>query len=717
MQPRANTKNAEQLRRRFRLSIYPVFFILGLLPFVALAGPGDLDPTFGNGGKVISSPSGMNADIGKGMALLPDGKILLVGHVFLAGVPNTGFIVARYTANGSLDATWGTNGSVSVPFPGSQAAAASVAVQPDGKIVVVGSLSLPSAPSDFAIARLNEDGSLDTTFDTDGRVVVSFGEFITPQCAYSDFAQVVQIASDGKIVVGGSSLCFPIGGRFVITRLNTNGSLDSGFATSGRMIHPLIGLMDMLHDLTVLPDGSMVAVGRSDSSINSYRIAIKYNVNGSVGWSHVVAGGGSLNGVAVQSDGKVIATGSRAGKIAAMRFNSDGSVDDSFNTPSTTPAGHASSAAVQPDGKIVAAIAYQPSNENGEFSAIRFNPNGSLDPTFGGDGISDTTVVTTTNSFSEDFGFKLVIQPDGKILIGGSVRETEPEWRFAMVRYRGGNLVSEKARFDYDGDGKSDVSVFRPADSIWYLNRSGAGFTAVQWGNATDRIVPADYDGDGKADIAIYRNGDWWILQSSNGVVRVINFGIAEDKPQAGDFDGDGLDDAAVFRPSNGTWYVFRSTDSGYHAVPFGASADIPQRSDYDDDGKTDLAVFRPANGTWYIQKSTGGFLITQFGLNGDVPVAGDYDGDSKPDVAVWRPSSGDWYILRTSNGQIDRTNFGVVEDIPVPADYNGDGRVDIAVFRPSTGVWYQYLSPSGQWAQQVFGLSGDRPTPSAYGP
>ena len=711
MRPRETARIAHQPSVRNLLFLV---LVLALLPIVSVADPLYLDPTFGDGGKLTSSPTGTNTDVGGGIALLPDGKILAVGGTFFG--PEVGFLVARYTSAGSLDVDWGNNGWVSVTFPGVYSVARSVALQPDGKIVVVGDLSAAGGINAIGVVRLGSDGSLDTTFDTDGRATVSFGEFVIPGgCVFWDSSAVVRIADDGKIVVGGTTTCFPSDSRFVIGRFNSNGSLDTGFAAGGRMIHTHIGLIDRLNDLIVLSDRSIVAVGQSDSSVNSYRIAIKYNETGAVAWSSVLQGGGELNGVAVQADGKLVATGARAGKIAAVRFNANGTVDGTFNTPATTPLGQASSVAIQADGKIVANVAYSEVNSNGWFSAARFNSDGSLDTTFGGDGFVDTRVAPTGDSYAADAGYKLIIQPDGKILIGGHVRLSEPEFRFAMVRYRA-NAVPDNTDFDYDGDGRADISVFRPSNGVWYLDRSTAGFTAVAFGASTDRIVPADYDGDGKSDIAIYREGEWWILQSSDGVVRAHPFGSGEDKPQPGDFDGDGKADIAVWRPSNRVWYVLRSGDWGYHSVEFGATGDIPQRGDFDDDGKTDFALFRPSDGHWYIQRSTGGYATIPWGTNGDVPVASDFDGDNKPDVAVFRPSNGVWYILKSGDGQVIDKFFGMAGDVPIPADYDGDGKSDIAVFRPSDGTWYRINSSSGQWAQQAFGFGSDKPTPGAFG-
>jgi hypothetical protein len=270
--------------------------------------------------------------------------------------------------------------------------------------------------------------------------------------------------------------------------------------------------------------------------------------------------------------------------------------------------------------------------------------------------------------------------------------------------------------FDFDGDGRSDIGVFRPSNGVWYLNRSTAGFTAFQFGQNGDRAVTSDFDGDRKADPAIYRNGVWWRYLSATGSVDAINFGLPGDVPAPADFDGDGKADLAVYRPSTGIWYWLNSSDGAFSAVQFGLLGDIPMAADYDGDGRADINLFRPSNGVWYrINSSTGSFSTTQFGITEDIPVIGDFDGDRRIDIAVWRPSTGVWYWLRSSNGQFVVSSFGMNGDIPSPADFDGDGRTDVAVFRPSTGVWHRLSSSNGAYAAVQFGLNGDAPVQSYY--
>ncbi|MBS1793340.1 MAG: VCBS repeat-containing protein [Acidobacteria bacterium] len=271
---------------------------------------------------------------------------------------------------------------------------------------------------------------------------------------------------------------------------------------------------------------------------------------------------------------------------------------------------------------------------------------------------------------------------------------------------------------DFDGDGRTDLSVFRPSTGTWYASGSTDGvFRAQAFGISTDKPAPGDYDGDGLSDNAVFRDGVWHISNSSNGSYRAEQFGVAGDVPVAADFDADGRTDLAVFRPSNGTWYVRNSADNSFRANQFGLSTDKPAVADYDGDGKADIAVFRPSTGQWWIwQSSNGAYRSPQFGLSGDIPVVADYDADGLADVAVFRPSTGVWYIMQSTDG-LRIAQWGLSTDRPTPGDYDGDNRADLAVFRPATGVWYIMQSWNNTFRANQFGLNGDSPAPAAYLP
>ncbi|HVF30239.1 MAG TPA: VCBS repeat-containing protein [Pyrinomonadaceae bacterium] len=313
--------------------------------------------------------------------------------------------------------------------------------------------------------------------------------------------------------------------------------------------------------------------------------------------------------------------------------------------------------------------------------------------------------------------------PEGSIFAG-------PLNTAFRITYQGGDgndiVVTRvpRAQFDFDGDGRTDISSYRRTGGFWRVQPSSGGAnTSVQWGAPADVITPADFDGDNRTDVAIFRpsTGDWWILNSFTSTVSTIHFGQGGDIPRPADFDGDGRADLVVFRPSDGVWYQLRSLGNQFLAQQFGLSGDQPQILDFDGDGMADLSVYRPADGVWHVwQSATSTYAAFGFGISTDVPVPGDYNGDGRTDAAVFRatadPGQPDFYILFSGQSSYTAVDWGLPEDVPVVGDYDGDGRADIAVYRPSTTVWYLLRSTAG-FSAVAFGLTLDRAIPSAYNP
>ncbi len=371
-----------------------------------------------------------------------------------------------------------------------------------------------------------------------------------------------------------------------------------------------------------------------------------------------------------------------------------------YNRPSYSPDG-AKIILVYDGGVDITAQDIWTMNADGT-NLVRF-PVGRSSPSYSPDGAK----VVHTCCFNIDAGMD-GIRVNGTILtLGGG--DTLPDWQPI--------LAPRRVPFDFDGDGRSDISVFRPADRIWYLLRSQGGFTALQWGLATDTLVPADYDGDLKIDIAVWRSSDrnFYIFNSFNNTVRIENFGLSGDVPTGGDFDGDGKADLAVYRGGAQGIFYYRGSSGNPNGnitiIPWGISGDKPVAGDFDGDGKTDAAIFRPSSGVWYVRQSTDGQLLANaFGLANDTLVPADYDADGKTDLAVYR--DGIWYILRSLQG-FTAFQYGLSNDVPAPADYDGDGRADAAVYR--NGIWWILKTQSGTTEVVSFGLGGDKPIPAAY--
>ncbi len=274
--------------------------------------------------------------------------------------------------------------------------------------------------------------------------------------------------------------------------------------------------------------------------------------------------------------------------------------------------------------------------------------------------------------------------------------------------------------FDFDGDRKTDIAIFRPAPGEWWYSRSSNNqVAALQFGLSTDKIVPGDFTGDGKTDIAVWRpsTGFWFVLRSEDNSFFSFPFGSSGDIPAPADYDGDGKADAAVFRPATSTWFIRRSSDGGTTITNFGIAEDKPVVADYDGDGKADIAIFRPSVGQWWYQRSSNGQVAAlQFGQSTDKPVPADYTGDGKADIAFFRPSNGNWYILRSEDNTFFSFPFGTNGDIPAVGDYDGDGKADTAVFRPSNNTWFVNRTTAGVLITN-FGAAGDQPIPSAFLP
>lgn len=356
--------------------------------------------------------------------------------------------------------------------------------------------------------------------------------------------------------------------------------------------------------------------------------------------------------------------------------------------------------------------------QNGYNGMLQGGTNNPITTRLGWSGDSGGYIVTTVRlplaAAGQNVQFKWRFGADDNTGVDG--------WYIDTVRVNGNTVCTpvfnnSRPPADFDGDGKTDVSVFRDSAGDWYLNRSTAGFTAMHFGSSGDIPAPGDFDGDGKADVAVFRpsTGVWYIFRSSDSQYVVRQFGLNGDVPRAGDFDGDGKADLAVFRGSEGRWYWLNSSNDAFNVVSFGLNGDQALSGDWDGDGKADVSVFRPSNGVWYrLNSSNGSFTAVGFGLATDRPVPGDFDGDGKTDVAVWRPSNGTWYSLRSSDGQYSVIQFGLSGDVPAPGDYDGDGKFDQAVYR--AGLWYLNRSTAG-FQVVSFGLPADTPIPSKYIP
>ncbi len=273
----------------------------------------------------------------------------------------------------------------------------------------------------------------------------------------------------------------------------------------------------------------------------------------------------------------------------------------------------------------------------------------------------------------------------------------------------------------------ADLAIWRPSTGTWWVMGGGQGSqqVSVQWGAANDKPVPGDYDGDGKTDFSVFRpdnnahTGTWYVLYSSSNSWTSFIFGIESDKVVQADYDGDGKTDAAVWRATDGVWYIYRSSDGGITYTQFGSNGDVPSPGDYDGDGKADVGVWRNSNTSFYSLNSSNQVMQTLgFTQSSTQPVSADYDGDGRADYAI--RSGANWIILNSSTGVIQSpVSWQQSGDVSVHNDYDGDGKVDIAVWRDSNGNWYirqsSLIGQSGELRQVQWGMAGDKPVPAFY--
>jgi photosystem II stability/assembly factor-like uncharacterized protein len=309
------------------------------------------------------------------------------------------------------------------------------------------------------------------------------------------------------------------------------------------------------------------------------------------------------------------------------------------------------------------------------------------------------------NPYPDNYIYRLEYDAANKLLHAGAL------WGIYSI------TTVPRTSADFDGDGRADVSVYRPSSGSWFwLNSGSGGFHEMRFGLSSDLIVPGDYDADGQTDLVVFRpsEGNWYLNRSREGF-GVVRWGMAGDIPIQGDFDGDEKADIVIYRPTTGTWWFDLRQPYGQFTISFGIEGDIPVAGDYDSDGISNMAVFRPSKGTWYVRRydPVEGLIVVdsiRFGMAGDIPVPKDYDGDGSVDIAVFRPSTGEWWIRRSHDLSVVVARWGMQSDVPVPSDYDGDGRTDIAVYR--SGVWYILESAHGSAAYSYFGLGSDLPVP-----
>jgi len=418
--------------------------------------PGALDPTFNSCGTtpgIVTTPVAGGIII-TDMAIQPDGKIVTMG----SNVSN-GTTLVRYNPDGSLDANFNSTGIVITP----DVSGRGLTLQPDGKIVVAGYVP-KGGYYDFAVVRYNPNGGLDTTFNGTGKVTTHIRtNFAGSWGDWEDYGEDVVVQPDGKIVVIGSSNVSPgiAYGEITVVRYHSDGSLDTTFNNTGKVMLDSGGVGQQIATAVVLqPDGKIVVAGQNSLSF----IVTRYNPNGDLDTTFNGTGKVTLpiNGfaydMALQSDGKIVLVGEEDFQgLVVLRCNLDGSLDTTF-ARITDGVRDGTSVVVQPDGKIVVTGRVKLANTQTKpifsfgFSLIRYNSDGSLDMTFNNTGKVDTSV----NKGSTYGGLAVALQADGKIVVAGESYNGESK-DFTVARYISGTTElppkDYKFTLNISGDG------------------------------------------------------------------------------------------------------------------------------------------------------------------------------------------------------------------------------------------------------------------------
>jgi uncharacterized delta-60 repeat protein len=656
-----------------------------------------LDSAFGTGGKVIT-PVGADWNYASGMALAADGKIVVAGYSSSTG--NDDFAVARYNSDGSLDATFDGDGKLTTSIGAtSDDRAYGVAVQADGKIVVVG-----VGGSHFAVVRYLSNGTLDPTFGTGGKVTTSVG-------SYSDAASSVALQADGKIVVAGWANSGQ-GNDFAVARYNVDGSLDTSFGGDGAVTAVIGSRDDMPYFLAIQKDGKIVLAGQSlDSSRYSQIALARFNPDGtldtsfdgdgrittSMGWSNDKA-----DWVTVQADGRILVAGTSGYHAALLRYNADGTLDTSFDGDGKLAASFGGSqdygvaVAQLADGKIVVAGSSSTSGGDYDFALARFNSDGTPDT-----GFADGGKLVTSMGAKSDYACAMAVQPDGKIVVSG---------------------------YTYNGS-TYDFSLVRYTDGMPFENSEFVGAGAFNDPGANVWTATVDY-GDGSGIQPLALNADkTFALRHVFALAGTYTITVAVTD----DFGGAGTDTqtvavrnarstAGLFDPASSAFFLRDSNSMGMADRTFGygmpGSDWRPLAGDWDGNGSDTVGFYDASSSLFYLRNANStGFADRAFGFGepgrGWTPVAGDWNGDGVDTIGLYDPSSSVFYLRNANDTGMADATFGFGEPkggwTPIVGDWDGDRIDTIGLYDPNASVFYLRNSNGMGMADLTFGFGEPR--------
>ncbi len=666
----------------------------GLEERIALS-PGAMDPSFSSDGKQTIEIGGtggsLNLDTASSVAVQPDGKIVLAGTAFVQNGPETAktFGVVRLNANGTPDNSFHGDGQNNV-FVGGDAVARGMALQPDGKIIVVGSAT-SLGNYEFAVLRMNADGTPDMSFGDSGKRLIGFD---IGGVAKVDDASGVVVQPDGKIVVVGSAQIASSNSDFAAVRLLPTGAPDPGFGPGGKRTIPFdLGgnKSDLATSVALQADGRVVLAGKADGpNGDSDFAAARLNTDGTLDASFGTGGKRTVAfdvfnstkqdaaaDVEIQANGAIVLAGRAAFNAtspvltALARLKPDGTLDKAFPL---VPGEGAAGLALQPDGKIVVVSTIQISSTQGRDMYVqRFTPQGDFDPTFNFTGAA--MISLDTGGSNDDISLAVALQPDGKIVIAGSAATGATSSVFAVARLEGANV-----HFLATGGAPNRVEVFSrngaPRGSFTPFEVYDGGVAVALGdinGDGTDDLVASAtignpavkiYDGTALNDSSFYADPDSHLI--TTGFPYGINFNVGTNIA-VGDVNADGFADLITGAvPGNPHVKVFSGAELLGGTIPTGNAPSLLAQG-----------------------------FVYGLGFNvGANVAAGDVNGDGFADI-ITGASAGNPHtrvfdaktilvskLIPTNAGTLDEffpygINFNVGSFVAV-ADYNGDGFGDV---------------------------------------
>lgn len=542
----------------------------------------------------------------------------------------------------------------------------------------------------LAVSTLANTISFDTAFNTTGYSTHSV--LAPPEWSIS---RAFVLQPDGKIIIAGDTYG---GGSFAeklaLVRLHADGTIDTSFGTAGKTV-TLITNATNASKMILQPDGKIIVCGWAYTDATRYDMVIaRYTADGILDTSFNQTGYSVLN---IQAD--------------SMDFGAD--------------------VGVLPDGKIVMVGNTAALGQQRDHVLVRFNTDGTFDSTFNGTGI-----LVLSNPADESMN-RLIIQPGGKILLGGH-RYNGTRHEFLLMRFNSDGTPD--GSFGTAGTTRTDAGSNGSVITAMDLRPSDGKIIASGWGKmarySADGLLDHTFGTSGVAtmpsqfnpwNIRVLSNNKIIITASSgSGVTRLMPDGAIDYNFSGGLRYVNIPDHGCTFRDiialDDGKLLLNgECTPNSGNILRFGVvklrETTTKRFLDFTGDGTSDIALFRPSNTQWpYLNSTTltAPAPLGPFGAATDIPVPADFTGDGRADVAVFRPSTGEWLVLRSENGTSYSIPFGMAGDIPVASDFDGDQVADYGVFRPSKGMWFIERSSAG-FMTAWFGTAGDRPVPSDY--